>query len=221
MYPKIKQIILTWRQGKSHRRIPIGVVKSNSSEGMSFRYLLDGVNMAKEAGFICFPEFPDTSKKYTLNVDKILSRRINNPDRADIQKYYDFWEVPDSAKTDVFKMLAYTEGQLPTDNFEFLAQYYSVTGVKFVSEVAGFHYNKIDTGILQEGDKLEWRFEKDNKQDSKAVSLYYNGYKIGYVKLIHNDIFTKKNSHILNVVVKKLEQNGHVSKAYILIYASR
>lgn len=219
MYPKIKQIVVTWRQGRGSSRIPIGVVKKNENEGMSFRYLSDGVDEAKKCGFVCYPDFTDINSLYNKNVQQALSYRLNSPERPDIEKYYDFWEIPDESKDDVYRMLAYTQGLLPTDNFEFLAQYYSITGVRFVSEITGFSDNPLETGFLSEGCMLEWKHEPSNKYDPKAISLHFDSQKVGYVKKIHNEVFFLKNSRRLRVRVKKLEQNGHINKAYILIYA--
>lgn len=219
MYPKIRQIVVTWRQGKGYNRIPIASVKKNESEGMSFRYLPDGVELAKKYGFVCYPDFTDINKIYSLNIQQILSHRLNSPERPDIEKYYDFWEIPEDSRGDVYRMLAYTQGLLPTDNFEFLAQYYSVNGVRFVSEITGFSENPLDTGALYEGCELAWKLEPRNEYDKKAVTLYYKDQMIGHVKRVHNEVFHLKNAGALKVKVKKLEQNGHINKAYILIYA--
>ena len=219
MYPKVKQIVVTWRQGKGYNRIPIAIVKKNESEGMSFRYIAEGVKQAKELGFVCYPDFTDVNKAYTLNIQQILSHRLNSPERPDIEKYYDFWEIPEESRGDVFRMLAYTQGQLPTDNFEFLAQYYTVNKVRFVSEITGFSKTPLETGTLHEGCELEWKLEPRNEFDKNSVALYYQSQMIGHIKRIHNEVFHLRNAGVLKVKVKKLEQNGHVNKAYILIYA--
>ena len=218
MYPKIRQIVVTWRQGRGSNRIPVAIVKKNESEGMSFRYILEGVEQAKKSGFVCYPDFTDITKVYYLNIQQILSHRLNSPERPDIERYYDFWEIPQESKGDVYRMLAYTQGLLSTDNFEFLAQYYSITGIKFVSEITGFSDNPLDTGSLYEGCELDWKWEPRNEYDKKAIALYYKTQKIGYIKRIHNEVFHLKNAKALKVRVKKLEQNGHINKAYILIY---
>lgn len=219
MYPKIKQIIVTWRKGRGANRIPIAVVKKNESEGTTFRYIQEGVAQAQKVGFVCYPDFTDTDKTYNLNVQQILSHRLNNPERPDIDKYYDFWEIPKESRGDVYRMLVYTQGLLPTDNFEFLAQYYSVSKVKFVSEVCGFSDHPLNTGSIHEGDTLIWKLEQKNEYDCKAVALYFGIQKIGYVKRIHNEVFHLRNSKSLKIRVKKLEQNGHINKAYILIFS--
>ena len=112
MRPHIKNITLVWRSGKSHSRIPVAIVKSNVF-GTTFKYLKDGVEQAKDEGFVCFPDFPDTMEIHSVNVLKALSLRINDSERSDIQDYYSFWEVPKAVRKDTYRLL-------PTDNFEFL-----------------------------------------------------------------------------------------------------
>lgn len=219
MRPHIKNIILVWRPGKSHRRIPVAIVKS-SAFGTTFRYLKDGIEQAKEKGFVCFPDFPETKEVHDINVLKVLAQRINDGERSDIQSYYDFWEVPKTAQKDTYRLLAYTQGILPTDNFEFLAEYYGVRGVRFVSELTGLSQAQLDNDVLHEGDSLEWRLEPNNEFDSKAVALFKDGRMLGHVKRIHSRVFYLPDSNLLKVKVKRIEHNGHISRTMILIYNS-
>lgn len=219
MRPHIKNITLVWRLGKSHSRIPVAVIKSNAS-GTTFRYLEKGVKQAKEKGFACFPDFPDTGQVHSVNVLKALSLRINDSERGDIQEYYKFWEVPESARKDIFRLLAYTQGMLPTDNFEFLAEYYGVKELKFVSELTGLTENQLENGCIHEDDELEWKQERNNEHDPKAVALYKDGKMVGHVKRVHSRVFYLPHARLLKVKVKKIERNGHINRAFILIYNS-
>lgn len=220
MRPHIKYITLVWRSGKSHSRIPVAIVKSNVF-GTTFKYLKDGVEQAKKEGFVCFPDFPDTMEVHSTNVLKVLSLRINDSERSDIQDYYKFWEVPKAAQKDTYRLLSYTQGILPTDNFEFLAEYYGVKGVRFVSELTGLSENQLENDRICEGDELEWKLEPENRYDSKAVALYKKGQILGYVKRIHSHVFYLPSGKLLRVKVKKIEHNGHISRAYVLIYNSK
>lgn len=220
MRPHIKDIILVWRPGRSHRRIPVAVIRSNAA-GTTFQYIQKGVEEAREKGFVCFPDFSDSKDTHHVNVLKALSLRINDSERSDIQNYYDFWEVPEAARQDTYRLLALTQGILSTDNFEFLAEYYGVKGVRFVSELTGLTINKLDTGMIKDGDELEWVREPQNEYDNKAVALYKNGSMLGHVKKIHSRVFYLPGSESLKVKVKKVEHNGHINKAYILIYNSK
>lgn len=218
MRSKIKLINLVWRDGKSGIIIPVATIKSNVF-GTTFAYDKCGVEEARKLGFVCFPEFPDTEKKYSTNVLKILAQRINDRERSDIQSYYDFWEIPEKARLDAYRMLAYTQGMLPTDTFEFLAEYYGTKGVHFVSEISGLTYNQLDNDSIKVGDVLQWKREPDNEHDHYAVALYKDGVKLSYVKKIHSRVFYLKRSDRLTVTVKKIEHNGHISRAFIVIDA--
>ncbi len=220
MRPHIKNITLVWRPGRSHSRIPVAIIKSNVF-GSTFRYLKDGVEEASKQGFICFPEFPDVQKTYSTNVVNALGLRINDSERSDIQSYYDFWGIPEAARKDTYRLLAYTQGILPTDNFEFLAEYYGVRGVSFVSELTGLSENQLSNDTIQEGDELDWKQEPDNKYDPYAVVLMKDGHPIGHVKRIHSRVFYLPSSNLLKVTVKKIEHNGHISSALIHIYNSK
>ena len=217
MRPHIKNITLVWRTGKSHSRIPVAIVKSNVF-GTTFKYLKDGVEQAQKEGFVCFPDFPDTMEIHSTNVLKVLSLRINDSERSDIQDYYSFWEVPPAVQKNTSRLLSYTQGILPTDNFEFLAEYYGVKGVRFVSELTGLSENQLENDRINEGDELEWKLEPENEYDSKAVALYKDGQMLGHVKRVHSHVFYLPSSNLLRVKVKKIEHNGHISRAYILIY---
>lgn len=219
MRPHIKHLIVVWRPGRSKSRIPVAIVKSNVF-GTTFKYLQEGVEKAQNDGFVCFPDFPSIQDIHETNVLKILSQRINNSERSDIQGYYDFWEVPDKAKGDAYRLMSYTQGILPTDNFEFLAEYYGTRGIRFVSELTGLTSNPLENDALKEGDELVWIREPYNEYDPYAVALFREGQRLGYVKSIHSKVFYLPNSSSLKVRIKRIEHNGHISRAFILIYNS-
>lgn len=207
---------MIWRAGRSHSRIIVGIIKSNASV-TTFRYIKDGVNIAKEEGFTCYPDFPDLSKIYDTNILRILSQRLNNADRTDIAEYYDFWEISPKEKHDVLYILAHTGGLLPTDNFEFLADFYGVKGLSLVTELTGLSENPISNDTIKEGDVLKWKREPTNKYDIDAVVVYKGEQKLGYIKKIHNRIFNKKGSSRLKITVKHIEHNGHINNAFLSV----
>lgn len=159
MYPKIKRIYLAWRSSAGKPRIIVGEFKINASSAL-FRYIADGVAKAKAEGFICYPEFPALDKCYDTNVVRILTQRINNPERADISEYYNFWKINPKEAVKPQAVVAKTGGTLPTDNFEFLVDYYGAKGVSIISELTGLSHAQLSSELLMEGDKLEWRKEK-------------------------------------------------------------
>lgn len=216
MRPHIKRIYMVWRAGRSHRRIVVGEIKSNASS-TTFRYIKDGVEEAKCAGFICYPDFPDTNKVYNTNILRILSQRLNNAERTDIADYYDFWQISKKETDSVLRVLSHTGGILPTDNFEFLADFYGAKGLSLVTELTGLSNNPLANDSIIEGDILDWRYEPANEYDKYAVAVYKNDKKLGYIKKIHSHVFYRKGSSRLCLAVKLIEHNGHINKAFLSV----
>lgn len=218
MTPKIRKLYMSWRRGRSHRRILVGEV-SLSADSVTFQYIPSGVKEAQQYGFTCYPDFPDTSegKLYDINVARILSLRTNSAERSDIASYYNFWEISTEEAKNPICVLGHTCGSLATDNFEFLAEFESIKGIVLVTELAGLSDRSIPTENLKVGDVLTWKKEPDNEYDDKAVKLFKDGEEIGYVKRIHSHIFYKEGAENLVVTVKSVECNGHIRKAFLLI----
>lgn len=213
----IKYIYLTWRRGRNDSRIRIGKITRNQTEGVRFEYISDGVKEALEKGFNMYPDFPNPEVVYKNNVLEIFAQRLTNTERSDIQKYYNYWEINPKLKDNKYYVLAQTQGLLSTDNFEFLAEYYPVRDLKFTSEVCGVTRRQLPSGILKEGDILEWRLDKKNLYDKYAVQLFKDGIDIGYVKTVHSKVFHDSKYKLFKVQVKSVEQNGHLNRAFISI----
>lgn len=213
----IAHIFLAWRKGSGSRRILVGVIKRNATSGVRFEYLQDGVNAAKDDGFVPYPDFPDVRKIYTENVLEIFGQRLNKSEREDIKKYYSYWEVDTALKEDKFYLLAHTQGLLPTDNFEFLADYNPVKGLSFMSELCSLTKLQLLPDFIHEGDELTWEKEPQNSYDKFAVKVFKGDQFVGYVKKVHSKVFFKKNAEKLKITVKSLNKNGHINRAFIKV----
>jgi len=214
----IKQIYLIWRRGRNDSRIKVGVITKNQTEGVKFKYIPSGVKDAIEKGFNMYPDFPNPDLVYKNNVLETFAQRLTNTERGDIQKYYDYWEILPSLRNNKFYVLAQTQGLLSTDNFEFIAEYYPVKGLRFTSEICGLTKRQLPSGTLTIGESLIWKLEKDNIYDKYAVHLYKkNGQEVGYVKTIHSKVFHDSKYKRFEVKVKSLEQNGHINRAFITV----
>lgn len=213
----IANIYLTWRKGKGSRRKIVGVIKKNTTDGVRFYYLSKGVEEAQKEGFTPYIDFPDTSKVYTENILEIFGQRLIKTERPDIKKYLDFWNIDQKFHEDKFYLLAYTQGMLSTDNFEFLADFHPIKGLKFVSEICGLTHNKIESGTIMVGDNLSYKLEKDNPKDPFAVKILKGNKVLGYVKMVHSKVFHKKTKFTLSVTVKSIDQNGSVNRVFIEI----
>ncbi len=213
----IANIYLAWRKGKGSRRKIVGVIKKNATEGVRFYYLSKGVEEAQKEGFTPYIDFPDTSKVYAEKVLDIFGQRLIKTERPDIQKYLDFWDIDPKYQDDKFYLLAYSQGMLSTDNFEFLADFHPIKGLQFVSEVCGLSHYKVETGTLQVGDILSYELEKNNPKDPFAVRILKDSKVLGYVKMVHSKVFYKKIKRPLSVRVKSVDQNGSVNRVFIEI----
>lgn len=209
-------IFLIWRKGPGTRRIPVGVIKHNKTEGVRFEYLKKNLDLAYENGFIPYTGFPDVEKVYNQKVLEIFSQRLAKSERNDLSKFYEFWEVDPKLKEDNLYMLAKTQGLIPTDNFEFLANFHPEKGLVFISEIAGLSKSKIDADLILIDDNLSFEKETKNEFDKFAVKLFKGDLFIGYVKLKHSSIFYKTERKI-NIKIHHLEKNGIIKRAFIRI----
>jgi hypothetical protein len=210
-------IYLSWRRGIGQRRYIVGVIKKNSTQGVVFAYLPKGVKDASYEGFTRYTEFPDTTQVYTNHVLEILGQRLTPPERLDSKKLYTFWQVPVACYSDPFSLLAFTQGWLPTDNFEFLANFNPVTGLNFVTDLAGLSFLKLPVATIKVGDKLDWRYERDNQYDKFAVAVFLGEMKVGYIKKAHARIFHKKHHERIKLNAYSIERNGIIKKLFISV----
>lgn len=216
MKKTIKNIYLTWRTGKGDRRIPIGRIKKNSSEGIIFSYFKNNVEEAKKLGFVPFEGFPDIDKTYTSNVLEIFGHRLIKNERSDSKYFYDFWMIEKDRRDDVFYLLAMTQGLVPTDNFEFLADFYPTKNLCFITEISGLSKQNIDSKLLEDNDILDYVLENNNHYDKYAVALYKQNIKLGYVKLINSKVFYY-SKYKPTISVHSIEKNGILKRVFIKV----
>lgn len=214
----IGNIFLIWRKGQGSRRIIVGMIKNNKTEGARFSYCEEGVKEAVKDGFVCYTDFPNLLAEYNENVLDIFGQRLNKSEREDIQKYYDFWEVDPIHKHDKYYLLAHTQGIVPTDNFELLANYSPVKGLKFVSEICGLSKLSLPSDTVDVGDELTWEKEPTNAYDKRAVKVYKGNTLLGYIKKVHSSFFYKKGSNRFKIRVISVDKNGHLNRVFIKIY---
>lgn len=207
-------IYVIWRKGQGSRRIPVGVIKSNVSEGLRFKYLQKNLETASKEGFIPYTGFPETDKEYRENVLDILSQRLVKSERNDLSNFYEFWKVDLEKRFNPFYMLVQTQGLLPIDNFEFLADFNPNKGLNFISEIAGLTKTQVSSDKICVGDKLRYELELENEFDRYAVKLFKDNLFLGYVKLIHSKLFYKSKREI-KVKVHHIEKNGILKRVFI------
>jgi hypothetical protein len=214
---EIGHIYLSWRRGQGERRHIVGVLKKNITQGARFSYLQKGVDAAKLEGFTPYPEFPETTKEYTDNVEEIFGQRITKSERSDITDFLDFWEIDPKFKDQKFYLLAHTQGLNPTDNFEFLADYNPVKSLRFLTDLASLSVLKLPAGSIEKGDKLTYQLESDNPHDKEAVKVFKGETLVGYIKKIHCKVFYKPRASKLKLTVKAIEQNGVMKRVFVKV----
>lgn len=212
----IGNIYISWRKGTGDSRRLIGVIKKNASEGVRFNYIESTALEAVKDGFTPFADFPDIQKTYSDNVLEIFGKRLVKADRTDIQKHYGFWEIDAKYADDKYYLLAYTQGILSTDNFEFLADFLPKKGLNFITEITGLSIRKKLPDTVMVNDELEWIREPNNPYDSNAIQVFKNKELIGYVKQVHNRVFSK-SYHKLRIVVKSIDQNDYINRIFIRV----
>lgn len=217
----IGNIYLVWRKGKGSRRNIVGVIKRNATEGVRFTYILKGIAEAEKDGFTPYVDFPDVKLEYSENVLDIFGQRLIKTERPDSQKYLDFWNIKPGYTNDKYYLLAYTQGMMSTDNFEFLADFYPVKDLCFVSEICGLSHYKVEPGSLQVGEVLNFELEKSNHVDRYAVKILKGTTLLGYVKMVHSRVFHKNTRGQFIIKVKSIDQNGKVNRVYIEIRLTR
>lgn len=214
---EIGHIYLSWRKGQSARRHVVGVLKRNTTEGVRFQYLEDGVKLAKMEGFAPYPEFPDLSKKYSEHVIETFGQRIIKSERSDIQDFLNFWEIDVKYKDDKFYLLAHTQGLSPVDNFEFLADYNRIKSLCFMTDLAGLSVLQLKRQMVQKGDRLSYTLEPENAHDNFAVKVFKDGQPIGYVKKIHSRVFHKRGKGQFALTAKAVEENELIKRIFVKI----
>lgn len=209
-------IYLIWKPGTGKRRKHIGILKRTSDGDCTFSYLPEAAGNDKN-GLCLYTEFRDLNKCYTENVAEIFGQRLMKANRPDIGSFYSFWEVDTNLAKDKFYLLGKTQGLVPTDNFEFLAEYKYSPELVFLTEIAGLSAFQLSRDTVKIGDKLQYTFEKDNPYDQLAVKVCKNNIQIGYIKTIHNKIFHEKPEGHFELTVKAIEQNGILKRVFVRV----
>ncbi|MBL4561242.1 MAG: hypothetical protein JKX79_09690 [Labilibaculum sp.] len=212
----IGNIHLIWRKGKGSRRFSVGIIKRNATEGIRFHYNQAEVVEAQRFGFTAYEGFPDFSKVYSENVIEIFGQRIVKTERNDISNFLDFWLIDRKYINDKYYMLAYTQGLLPTDNYEFLADFKPVQSLSFVTEVTGLSKIQVASKCLKMDSTLHYELESDNPYDNLAVKVFTEDKYLGHIKKIHSRVFygAKKT---LNISVHNIEKNGVLKRVFVKV----
>jgi HIRAN domain len=113
--------------------------------------------------------------------------------------------------------LGKTQGLVPTDNFEFLAEYNLTPDIHFLTELASLSSLQLPKGTLQIGDTLRFEKEPANSNDPYAVKVFKGDKEVGYIKKIHSKVFYESGADKLKLTVKAIDQNGVIKRAFLKV----
>lgn len=212
------KIYLIWRKGSGSRRHAVGILEKTPDGRNEFKYLPKAAELLKSEGFSPYTEFQDLNRSYNGNVAEVFGQRLTKSDRPDVASFYKFWEVDADKASDKFYLLGKTQGLVPTDNFEFLAEYKLQPGVHFLTELAGLSQNPLQKGQLQIGDELTFEKEENNSHGKFAVKVFKGNLQVGYIKKYHSKVFFELGAEKLKLTVKALEQNGFIKRVFVKIF---
>jgi len=210
-------IYVSWRAGQGKMRRIVGVLQKSADGRFIFSYDKQGVEKAKQDGFLPYTELPKIDQTYNGNVLDIFTQRLMKPERSDIQSFYSFWEIEPQYQDDKYYLLAHTQGLLPTDNFEFLADYNPVEGLHFVTDLANLSKLELLRDTVRVGDVLSFQRDPQNPLDDKAVKVFKGGQEVGYIKKVHSRVFYKPGAERLKLTVKAVDQNGFIKRIFLKV----
>lgn len=212
------KIYLVWRKGTGHRRVDVGVLQKTNEGKHIFNYSPDFAKLQETEGVTPYTEFQDITKTYNGNVAEIFGQRLMKSDRPDVDAFFNFWEVDKEKADDKFYLLGKTQGLVPTDNFEFLAEYNLVPDLHFLTEIAALSVNEpLVKGTIIVGDTLRFELEPTNPKDKYAVKVFKGDLFIGYIKKYHCKVFHETGSDKLSLTVKAIDQNGIIKRLFVKI----
>ena len=215
------KIYLSWRKGTGGIRHIVCDIERIGGDIFVFKYDTEAVAIAEKDGFSPYTEFSDINKKYEGNVVDIFAQRLIRSDRTDVQKFYDFWEIEERYFSDKFYLLGHTQGLLPTDNFEFLADYNAIPGIHFLTDIAALSVMQHSPDVITDRDELQIKLETENEHDPHAVAVYKGDLKIGYIKKIHCHVFHKPGGENLKLKIKAIDKNGVIKRIFVKVYSDK
>jgi hypothetical protein len=212
-----EKIYLSWRPGQGKARHIVGVLEHQSDDKFTFSYDNSAVAEAQKDGFSPYTEFSDTKRTYNGNVLDIFAQRLMKSERSDIQTFYDFWEIEPQFVNDKFYLLGHTQGLLPTDNFEFLAEYNPIPGLHFLTDLARVIDRNLPVNSVGVGDELRYELDRSNAHYEYAVKVFKGDMELGYIKKVHSTLFYKAGEYKIKLTVKAIDQNGIIKRIFVKV----
>lgn len=177
-------LLVAWQNPETRNYRLLGRTVS-TDQGYEFEYFPAAVHAAD---FRPIPGFSDPTKTYSSKVlFPLLSGRIMSPSRPDREEWLRKLEL--GADAAPFEVLAHSFGKRVSDTYEFFEEpsvdlvrgtltfVVPVHGLRYMSETAQAH---VDTSVSK-GESLQTLPEPANSKDPRAVGLWTEGHKVGFV----------------------------------------
>jgi HIRAN domain len=171
-------------------RCEVGEITRSSTEtdDWDFCYLHSAdLGKAQTLGFQGFPAYALDQITPFHGVHDTFMRRLPPKRRTDFPEYLAQHRLPSPFTYSDMALLGYTGGKLPSDGFSFLPDFSTATmPCDFILEVAGTRYALSESGLdtlpaLGADTQWQLRAETDNPKDPKALAVYADALKIGYL----------------------------------------
>lgn len=222
---KVNSLLLTWKsQNNANSRYLVGIVKKLGDNDYSFEYAKDSTDFseAKALGFVGYPAFKESSGIFKNDVLSTFRKRLPPRSRKDYKRFLLSHNLPENFDEDDFTLMAYTGVQLPSDGFDLIPDLSTAElPFDYITELAGTRYylSYDEVCKLNDGDVARLEKEDGNEYDSKALAVYINEKKVGYVNRLHCEALRKlmNRSSLYLTVARK---SGSVERPLIYLMLS-
>lgn len=141
-------------------------------------------------GYCGYPAFALKHDQHDEGVRAAIMRRLPPRKRSDFGMFLEHFGLTQATALSDAALAAYTGAKVPSDGFSIAGEYDANLAIgDLVLEVAGTRHQMPADCKLTVGDRIEFEREPHNEQDPKAIAMYAQGCRIGYVNRLQADIF--------------------------------
>lgn len=187
------ELWLIWQNPNSRQHYHVGTLK-HLDDGYTFKYTNNlqrrGVKDALADGYTLHFSFQKIDKSYHWeSMPAVFMGRMPDRKRVDIDEILESFSLKEDC-TDM-ELLRATGGRQATDTYYFVSPPDNCEeGKKIQFYLAGWsHYKENLTFDLSADSQVVMKKETTNERDPKAISLYVNDQKIGFVPAFYCECF--------------------------------
>lgn len=219
-----KEIYVLWQNVSQDTRMPTGkkypvgklIYKNENLWNLEYLDIKTPLNFV---GYLPYKFFPN---KIYEDVKATFIKRLPPKTRTDFKEFLQGYKISEECiDINDFALLAYTEGNLPGDNFSFVNPLTEIPiGGEFIISIAGFRYY---SGYKEQAElihkKVIFQKEPDNQYDKEAVKIRLSdGTTIGYVSVIQNERINYLLDNKVKIDASIVSIRGSKEKPQVLVY---